>query len=104
MQLVWRAIGPVGFLTVTNTYPALERNLRRGTVLRNIVFFPFLLQGLMLDLIRYNISPASLVMEQEGGVLGKRFLILTEACEGNASLLVEVEKLRSSSLRQTVLP
>ncbi|RVW96725.1 Transcriptional elongation regulator MINIYO [Vitis vinifera] len=57
-------------------------------------------EGLMLQLIRYNnqfTSPQPEWMKESE--TEKRFWFLTEACEGNASLLKEVEKLKSS-LRQ----
>ncbi|KAK4788881.1 hypothetical protein SAY86_020200 [Trapa natans] len=61
-------------------------------------------EGLMLDLIRYNRSSSSPSMGREDSAAEKRFCVLTELCEGNASLVAEVEKLRSAFLKQTVLP
>ncbi|CBI37806.3 unnamed protein product, partial [Vitis vinifera] len=54
-------------------------------------------EGLMLQLLRYNKQFASPQPEwMKEGETEKRFRFLTEACEGNASLLKEVEKLKSS--------
>lgn len=57
-------------------------------------------QGMMMDLIRYNkSSPSKMTAQEEGAsqastVHGK-LEVLKVACEGNTSLLAEVEKLRS---------
>ncbi|XP_042491109.1 transcriptional elongation regulator MINIYO [Macadamia integrifolia] len=54
-------------------------------------------EGMMLDLIQYSKSAKSqddsLLPSDE---LERRFKLLTEACEGNSSLLTELEKLKSS--------
>lgn len=54
---------------------------------------------MMLDLIQYSKPLASQMFEHNGGLslqqIEKRFEILKEACEGNSSLLTEVEKLKS---------
>ncbi|XP_043702018.1 transcriptional elongation regulator MINIYO [Telopea speciosissima] len=58
-------------------------------------------EGLMLDFIQYTKSAKS-----QGGALlptdelERRFKLLTVACEGNSSLLTELEKLKSSSERR----
>ncbi|KAK9287736.1 hypothetical protein L1049_016176 [Liquidambar formosana] len=57
-------------------------------------------EGMMLDFIQYNKPSASQNPEQNEGALQtseieRRFEVLTEACEGNSSLLTEVEKLKS---------
>lgn len=59
-----------------------------------------LLQGMMLDLIRYKkSSPSTMIAQEEGAsqasTVRRRLEVLKEACEGNSSLLAEVEKLRS---------
>lgn len=59
-------------------------------------------QGMMLNLIRYNKPSTSKMLDRNGGSplergrVEKRIEVLTEACEGNSSLLKEVEKLKSS--------
>lgn len=55
----------------------------------------------MLNLIQYNKLPTSQMPDQNGSPLErssmeKRFEVLTEACEGNSSLLTVVDKLKSS--------
>lgn len=58
---------------------------------------------MMLDLIRYNKpSKAQMLVQNRGSALPsndveKRFGLLTEACEGNSSLLIMVEKLARTS-------
>ncbi|OWM83992.1 transcriptional elongation regulator MINIYO [Punica granatum] len=63
-------------------------------------------EGFMLDLIQYNRPPPNSMVEQEDVALPvsdaateQRFRVVADACEGNASLLAEVEKLRSALLR-----
>uniref|UniRef100_A0A5B7BRB8 Transcriptional elongation regulator MINIYO n=1 Tax=Davidia involucrata TaxID=16924 RepID=A0A5B7BRB8_DAVIN len=60
-------------------------------------------EGIMVDFIRFKKPPTSQIprQEEEGSSLEvceieRRFNLLTEACEGNSSLLREVEKLKSS--------
>lgn len=52
-------------------------------------------ESMMLDLIRYKKLSAQ---ENDGSVemmkMGERFRVLTDACEGNSALLIEVEKLK----------
>lgn len=63
-------------------------------------------KGVMLKFILYSKASASHKPEQNGGLslqkaeIDKRFELLREACEGNSSLLTEVEKLRSSSVKE----
>lgn len=62
-------------------------------------------QGMMLDLLRYNSKGSGNSMEkEESGAerseTEKRLEVLKEACEGNSSLLSEVEKLKSAALRK----
>ncbi|KAK1588222.1 hypothetical protein Q3G72_021100 [Acer saccharum] len=62
-------------------------------------------ERMMLDLIQYSKPSTSHMLEQNGGSsllqnnIEKRFEILTEACEGNSSLLILVEKLKSSCVK-----
>ncbi|KAL5788921.1 hypothetical protein ACOSP7_005870 [Xanthoceras sorbifolium] len=59
-------------------------------------------ERMMLDLIQYSKPSTCQMPDQYGGSslqpcnIEKRFEILREACEGNSSLLIEVEKLKSS--------
>ncbi|XP_050260875.1 transcriptional elongation regulator MINIYO isoform X2 [Quercus robur] len=58
-------------------------------------------EGMMLNLIQYNKLTTSQMPDQNGSPLErssmeKRFEVLTEACEGNSSLLTVVDKLKSS--------
>ncbi|KAF3965968.1 hypothetical protein CMV_009890 [Castanea mollissima] len=58
-------------------------------------------EGMMLNLIQYNKLTTSQMPDQNGSQLErnsmeKRFEVLTEACEGNSSLLTVVDKLKSS--------
>nr|XP_023888217.1 transcriptional elongation regulator MINIYO [Quercus suber] len=58
-------------------------------------------EGMMLNLIQYNKLPTSQMPDQNGSPLErssmeKRLEVLTEACEGNSSLLTVVDKLKSS--------
>ncbi|KAL5856177.1 hypothetical protein ACOSQ4_005979 [Xanthoceras sorbifolium] len=59
-------------------------------------------ERMMLDLIQYSKPSTCQMLDQYGGSslqpcnIEKRFEILREACEGNSSLLIEVEKLKSS--------
>jgi hypothetical protein len=61
-----------------------------------------MLQGMVLNLIRYNKPSTAKTLDRNGGSplergsVEKRIEVLTEACEGNSSLLTEVEKLKSS--------
>ncbi|GMH18122.1 hypothetical protein Nepgr_019963 [Nepenthes gracilis] len=66
-------------------------------------------QGMMLDLIQYDGSPTSLGklkqnqdLPSQTGLIAGRFQNLTEACEGNFSLLSEVKKLESSYMNKPV--
>ncbi|KAI6677528.1 hypothetical protein NL676_038324 [Syzygium grande] len=57
-------------------------------------------EGMMMDLIRYNkSSPSKMTAQEEGAsqasTVHGRLEVLKAACEGNTSLLTEVEKLRS---------
>lgn len=60
-------------------------------------------ERMMLDLIRYNKPSTAGMPVQNGGSslpsddVEKRFGLLTEACEGNSSLLIMVEKLAKTS-------
>ncbi|XP_010272317.1 PREDICTED: transcriptional elongation regulator MINIYO [Nelumbo nucifera] len=62
-------------------------------------------EGMILDFIRYREATTNREPVSKDGSLPqtsemeRRFQLLTEACEGNSSLLVEVEKLKSSSRR-----
>ena len=57
---------------------------------------------MMVDLIRYKMDPTfqksgqEEVLSLQMSQLEERFKLLKEACEGNSSLLSEVEKLESS--------
>ncbi|XP_042979275.1 transcriptional elongation regulator MINIYO [Carya illinoinensis] len=59
-------------------------------------------EGMMMNLIRYNKPSASQMSDQNGGSplerssIDKKMEVLTEACEGNSTLLTEVNKLKSS--------
>lgn len=62
-----------------------------------------LLQGMLLNLIHHNKLPPSVMGEElNGGVLSERnwlesrLKVLVEACEGNSSLLIVVEKLKAA--------
>lgn len=62
-----------------------------------------LLQGMLLNLIHHNKPPPSVMGEElNGGVLSERnwlesrLKVLVEACEGNSSLLIVVEKLKAA--------
>lgn len=64
-----------------------------------LIVYYGMLQGMMMNLIRYNKPSAS---DQNGGSplerssIDKKMEVLTEACEGNSTLLTEVDKLKSS--------
>ena len=55
----------------------------------------------MLNLIQYNKPSTSKTLDRNGGSplerggVERRIKVLTEACDGNSSLLTEVEKLKS---------
>ncbi|KAF5727128.1 putative RNA polymerase II-associated protein 1 [Tripterygium wilfordii] len=61
-------------------------------------------EEMMLEFIQYNkpsmpqMSDHSQGSVQQGSIIGDRFAVLKDACEGNSSLLNEVEKLRSAFL------
>lgn len=65
------------------------------------MFLCLVMQDMMLSFIRYKLSipeesevkgdPATLTCD-----IGRRFAVLSEACEGNSSLLIEVERLKST--------
>lgn len=58
-------------------------------------------QGMMLDLLRYRKGFADAMKEDTAAQTReteKRLEVLKEACEGNSSLLSEVEKLKSVAL------
>lgn len=56
-------------------------------------------QGMMLDLLRYKKGSAN-AMEEEviAAETEKRMEVLKEGCEGNSTLLLELEKLKSAAL------
>lgn len=60
----------------------------------------------MLKFILYSKGSVSRKPDQNGDLslpnteIDKRFELLTEACEGNSSLLTGVEKLRSSFVKE----
>ncbi|KAA8535955.1 hypothetical protein F0562_028433 [Nyssa sinensis] len=67
-------------------------------------------EGMMVDFIQYKRPPTSQSHRQEEDVslmqvceTEKRFNLLTEACEGNSSLLMEVEKLKSSLQKSNMI-
>lgn len=49
----------------------------------------------MVDLVRYSKRCAN-GMEEETSETERRLEVLTEACEGNSSLISELEKLKSA--------
>eukprot|EP00268_Persea_americana_P057443 TRINITY_DN6885_c0_g1_i1.p1 TRINITY_DN6885_c0_g1~~TRINITY_DN6885_c0_g1_i1.p1 ORF type:complete len:1634 (+),score=331.98 TRINITY_DN6885_c0_g1_i1:690-4904(+) len=57
-------------------------------------------KDMMLSFIRYKLSiPQESEVEDPStltGEIGRRFVVLSEACEGNSSLLIEVERLKST--------
>ncbi|KAM7479487.1 hypothetical protein LguiA_027700 [Lonicera macranthoides] len=55
-------------------------------------------EGMLMDLIRYNNKAASCPKPREE--VEERFKLLKEACEGNSSLLSQVEKLQSSLTKE----
>ena len=64
-----------------------------------------MLQGLMLELVRYY-KPSSRLPEKQEGLslqardIEKRFEVLVEACDRDSSLLIEVEKLKSAFVKK----
>lgn len=67
-----------------------------------LIVYYGMVQGMMMNLIRYNKPSASQMSDQNGGSplerssIDKKMEVLTEACEGNSTLLTEVNKLKSS--------
>jgi hypothetical protein len=79
--------------------PFLFQKATQGKSFLNV--YCGMLQGMMLNLIRYK-KPCTFQMpDQNGGSplerssIEKRIEVLREACEGNSSLLTEVDKLKS---------
>lgn len=62
-----------------------------------------LLQGMLLNLIHHNKPPKSDTGEQhENTWLEARLKVLTEACEGNSSLLTQVNKLKAAAEKSSL--
>jgi len=64
-----------------------------------------MLQGIMLELVRYYKLSSRLPEKQEGlplqaSDIEKRFEVLVEACDRDSSLLIEVEKLKSAFVKK----
>lgn len=70
-----------------------------------MAFVALLLQRLMLNLVQYSKPSKSQMLEQNGGSslqptdVEKRFEILTEACEGNSSLLIAINNLENAVMQ-----
>lgn len=68
--------------------------------MQDMMFFSSIMQDMMLSFIRYKLSiPQESEVEDPSTVtykIGRRFGVLSEACEGNSLLLIEVETLKST--------